>query len=158
MPETDRKAFGPKPANDPDTHVRTLIGQAIRVRREKAGMTQAEAAGALGISERTLRDWEAGRGSLWTGGDAGCVDHAMMRKLREAYAERYAERQGEELRVSMLMPRNQYPSAPLDPVLRRDWVRRRNAMIQGVDVDEYLAMCAEQDQRRGVGVTQNDHS
>lgn len=117
-----------------DDHVRELIGQAIRVRREKAQMSQAEAAEAIGISERTLRDWERGQGSLWTGGDAGTVDLAAMTKLKEIYSCRFAE----------IMPRNQYPLAPLDPAARREFFWRRNALIQGWNPDEYVEVMREQ--------------
>lgn len=121
-----------------DGRVRELIGQAIRIRREKAGMTLEQAAEKLGIDPKTLKRWEGGTGSLWTGGDAGTVDHAMMDRLKEAYGAQAHE----------LYPRNQYPSAPVDPAHRRDWVRRRNAAIAGIPEDEYLQAIAEQDARR----------
>lgn len=109
-----------------DAAARDLIGQAIQIRRKKADMTLPEAAEALGVDERTLRRWESGSGSLWTGGDAGNVDHAMMTKLKEIYGARASE----------LYPRNQYPNAPLDPAKRREHIWHRNAKIQGVaDVD-----------------------
>ena len=108
---------GPRPG---DGHVRELLGKAVRVRREKAGLTQAEAAGALGVDERTVRRWEGGEGSLWTGGPGRTVDDEMMRKLRDVY----------DCRISELVPRNQYPSAPLDPVERRAWVDARNRAIR----------------------------
>lgn len=124
-----------------DERARELIGKAIRVRREKAGLSRPDAAGLLGISDRTLQRWEEGHGTLWTGGDAGCTDLAMMRKLKEAYGSKMSE----------LLPRNQYPSAPLDPALRREWVWRRNALIQRVDVDEYRKMIAEREKALGEG-------
>jgi transcriptional regulator with XRE-family HTH domain len=107
-------------------HVRWLLGQAIQVRREKAKLTQERAAELLGISARTLIRWEKGEGSLWTGGPDETVDYEMMRKLREVYRASWNE----------IMPRNQYPSAPLDPVARREFFIRRNALIQGFDPDE----------------------
>lgn len=112
-----------RPGSDLDTHVRGVIGKAIRVRREKAQMTQAEAAEAIGISRDTLIRWERGEGSLWTGGDAGCVDHQAMGRLKEVY----------RCAMSEIMPRNQYPSAPLDPALRREFFWYRNATIQRVE-------------------------
>lgn len=103
-----------------DERARELIGQAIRVRREKAQMPQADAARALGISRDTLIRWEQGTGSLWTGDDAGCTDLQMMGKLRELYACKFSE----------ILPRNQYPNAPLDPAKRRDYFAQRNRAIQ----------------------------
>lgn len=126
-----------------DERARELIGQAIKLRREKAEMTQADAAKALGISARTLISWEQGHGSLWTGGDAGHVDFAMMTKLKEAYGAKMSE----------LLPRNQYPSAPLDPEKRQEWAWRRNAAIQGAaDVEAYVQTQREQrDRARALG-------
>lgn len=131
------------PRKTADERARELIGQAIKLRREKAEMSQSEAAKALGVDERTLRRWEAGTGSLWTGGDAGHVDFAMMTKLKEVYGARMSE----------LLPRNQYPSAPVDPEKRQEWVWRRNALIQGVgDVDEYVQTQRDQrDRTRALG-------
>jgi transcriptional regulator with XRE-family HTH domain len=114
-----------------------LIGQALRLRREKAQLSQEDAAKGLDINVRTLSRWEHGEGSLWTGGDAGCVDHALMERLKVFYSAAASE----------LMPRNQYPCAPLDPALRREFMRRRNAAVAGIDTDEYLATLATQDER-----------
>jgi transcriptional regulator with XRE-family HTH domain len=53
-------------------------------------------------------------------------DYKSLRALTGAY----------HCKASDLMPRNQYPSAPLDPEERQEWVWQRNARIQGVaDVD-----------------------
>jgi transcriptional regulator with XRE-family HTH domain len=135
MPQTRRRRAGGEDHGG-DEQARVLIGRAIKVRREKAQMTLPEAAEALGITRETLTRWEKGEGSLWTGGDAGCVDHTMMAKLKAVY----------NAEISELMPRNQYPSAPVDPALRRDWVWRRNAAIQGVeDIEAYVQ--TQRDQR-----------
>jgi transcriptional regulator with XRE-family HTH domain len=105
---------------------RELLGRAVRVRREKCKLTQAQAAQELGVSRDTVIRWEKGEGSLWTGGPEGTVDYAMMAKLRTVYGAKWDE----------IMPRNQYPSAPLDPARRREYFIRRNAQIQGFDPDE----------------------
>lgn len=114
-------------AGSADERARELIGQAIRIRRERAEMTQAQAAEALGVSRDTLIQWEKGRGSLWVGGDAGCTDLKVMARLKEVYKARWDE-----------LPRNQYPGASLDPALRRDYFWRRNARIQGFDEEWYV--------------------
>lgn len=139
MPEGARRDVGGVPGTA-DMQARALIGAAIRKRREKAQMSQDEAAKALEIDVRTLRKWEAGTGSLWTGGDAGCTDQAQMSKLKDVY----------NAKISELMPRNQYPSAPLDPALRRDYFWRRNAVIQNQapamnspEADEYVKAMEE---------------
>lgn len=96
-------------------------------------MTQKEAAEAAGVSQGTVSKWEAG---------AEQPDYPSFYKLAEAYG----------CKMSELLPRNQYPSAPLDPVKRLEWVRRRNAQIQGVDPEEYLEMIREREARTvGVG-------
>lgn len=112
---------GPKYAR-----AREVLGATIKIRREKSKLTVEQAAELLGISERTLRRWEKGEGSLWTGGPNGTADINQMQKLKDAYLCKWIE----------IMPRNQYPSAPLDPVKRREFFIRRNAMIQGQDPDE----------------------
>jgi transcriptional regulator with XRE-family HTH domain len=129
-PEGTSGKTGKRPLKVPQgpgyAHARAVLGKAVRVRREKAGLTQAAAAELLGISERTLRDWERGEGSLWTGGAGRTVDYVQMQKLKDAYLCAWAD----------LVPRNQYPSAPLDPVARREFFIRRNAAVQGNDPDE----------------------
>lgn len=40
-----------------------------------------------------------------------------------------------------------YPGAPTDPVARKEYMRRRNAQISNVDVDEYMRAIAAQDER-----------
>lgn len=137
MPQAMPKGLGPNaqgPRKSPDERARELIGQAIRVRREKARMSQQEAAEAIGVSRNTLARWEQGEGSLWTGGDAGCVDHLVMVKLKQVY----------DCRICELLPKNHYPSAPVDPALRREFFWRRNAQIQGVEDEEgYVEMMRE---------------
>ena len=119
----DRDAEHDRPPHwatgEADDRARLLIGEAIKVRREKAGLTQARAAELIGVGRDTLIRWEQGRGSLWAGGDAGATDQVLMAKLREVYQAKFDE-----------LPRNQYPSAPLDPAKRRVWVKRRNDWIQ----------------------------
>lgn len=137
MSEPNRKALGPKPegtsveTGNPDTdgRIRLLLGKAIRVRREKAELTMPAAAELLGVSERTLREWEKGQGSLWVGGPGRTLDHAMMERLRVSYGV-------VSIAVMMEGPlRNQYPSAPLDPAARREFFAVRNAKIAGFDPD-----------------------
>ena len=38
-------------------------------------------------------------------------------------------------KLSELLPRNQYPSAPLDPEARQEWIWRRNAQLQGAKTE-----------------------
>jgi transcriptional regulator with XRE-family HTH domain len=121
MSEGKGPNVGPPIPGSADARARELIGKAIRVRREKAGMSQQEAAQALGISRDTLIRWERGEGSLWTGGDAGNVDHEMMDRLKRIYGAR----------MDQLMPREQYPSSPIDPAHRREYFSKRNKRIQG---------------------------
>lgn len=115
-----------------DSQVRLLLGKAIRVRREKAGLGPQEAAERLGVSRSTLARWERGEGSLWTGGDAGSTDLEMMGRLRECYACAFSE----------LMPRNQYPSAPHDPAARRRFFWQRNHLIGARRADTDGALIA----------------
>ena len=125
-----------------DARVRERMGSLIRAARERAGLTQAQAAERIGVSRETVGRWERGEGSLWTGGTAGAVDYGLFKTTAEALG----------CKMSELLPRNQYPSAPLDPEKRREWVRRRNAQIQGVDPEEYLEMIREREARTaGVG-------
>jgi transcriptional regulator with XRE-family HTH domain len=96
---------------DRDARAREGHGRGIRLWRTRAALTQAAAAELLGISDRTLRDWERGVGSFWTGGPRGLVDYDAARKMADAYG----------VRLSTLLPNNTHPSAPLDPPLRRRW-------------------------------------
>lgn len=41
-----------------------------------------------------------------------------------------------------------YPGAPTDPVARKEYMRRRNAAISKVDVEEYMQAITEQDKLR----------
>lgn len=107
----------------PDERIREQLGHAIKVGREEAGMTQAHAAEVLGVSRATLIRWEAGQGS------------PPLERIREVFPLR-------------LMPRNQYPSAPLDPELRREFLWRRNAAISQVeDPDAYVDLMRAQHAR-----------
>jgi transcriptional regulator with XRE-family HTH domain len=101
-----------------------LYGEQIRKRREGAALTQKEAAEALGVSQATMSRFEAG--------DAQ-PDYATFRTMSEVFG----------CKMSEIVPRNQYPSAPLDPAARRLHFIRRNAMIQGQDPDEAVAMFLE---------------
>ena len=64
--------------------VRSRIGEALKAAREARGLTQQEAAAALGAPLRTYQQWEAGRGApavldrletmaLWAGFPLGPV-------------------------------------------------------------------------------------
>lgn len=44
--------------------------------------------------------------------------------------------------------RDNYPGAPTNPTDRLAYIRRRNALIQGVDPDIYLTLIRDQDRRR----------
>lgn len=110
-------------------HARELLGKAVRIRREKAGLSQVDAAKLLGISRDTLIRREKGEGSLWTGGPGHTVDHEQMTKLKETYGTKMSE----------ILPRNQYPSAPADPRARREYFIRANARIQGENPDDAVA-------------------
>lgn len=115
-------------ASSADERVREQLGHALKVGREEARMTQAQAAEALGVSRATLIRWEAGQGP-WT-------EPETMRRVLEVFGP---------LR---LMPRNQYPSAPLDPELRREFLWRRNAAISQVeDPDAYVDLMRDQHAR-----------
>lgn len=48
-----------RPAN-PAAATRTRLPRSLRTARLQAGLTQAEAARRAGVSERTIRGWEAG--------------------------------------------------------------------------------------------------
>jgi transcriptional regulator with XRE-family HTH domain len=109
----------------PITH---LYAETLRERREKAGLTQKRAAEAADVSQAKISRWEAG---------AAQPTYAELRQLATAY----------ECKLSELAPRNQYPSAPLDPEERKTFMRRRNAAISKVDVEEYMEAMAEQDKR-----------
>ena len=47
-----------------------------------------------------------------------------------------------------------YPTAPTNPVERREWARRRNARISGLDENEYLETLTAQDKRVGQHVNE----
>lgn len=94
-----------------------LYSEKLRTGRKKAGLTQKQAADAIGVDQAVISRWERG-------------DKQPTVQYLMALAKTYG------CKVSDLMPRNQYPSAPLDPEERQEWVWQRNARIQGVaDVD-----------------------
>lgn len=99
-------------------------GELLAEARKCALLSQSQAAELAGVDQATISRWERGERQ---------PDYGTLRKLAHAY----------DCRLSTLVIRNQYPSAPaLDPEARLDWVRRRNAAIQGVDVDDYLQRIA----------------
>jgi transcriptional regulator with XRE-family HTH domain len=120
--------MGSLPTDQHPQSITRLYGRQLRERRDKASLTQKQAAEAAGVSQATISRWEAGSEQ---------PDYKSFYALAAAYG----------CKMSELLPRNQYPSAPLDPVARLDWVRRRNAAIQGVDEDEYMKMMEAQDER-----------
>lgn len=95
-------------------------GKKLREGRERAELSQREAAERLGVSQATLSRFESGETQ---------PDFPTLHKMREAYG----------CKISELMPRNQYPGAPLDPLKRRIYFIRRNAYIQGADPDKMQA-------------------
>ena len=103
----------------------------LRQRREQRGLTQRQAAEQLGVSQKTVSNWESGLSN---------PDHEGYQALAVAYGCDPAD-------LMPRAPRNQYPSAPNEPESRLDWVRRRNAAIQHVDVDEYMEIMRAQDER-----------
>jgi hypothetical protein len=48
-----------------------------------------------------------------------------------------------------------YPGAPTNPTARLAYIRRRNALIQGVDPDTYMDLIQDQDRRRAT-IAQRD--
>jgi transcriptional regulator with XRE-family HTH domain len=56
--------------------------QIIKYERLRRGLSQAEAAEAMGIDERTLRDWETGRHK---------PNYAGQRSLRDFYGKTLEE-------------------------------------------------------------------
>ena len=106
----------------------TELSTNLRTRREQAKLSQTAAAEAAGISQKTLSRWEAG---------SSHPDYPELQALATVY----------KCKPSELLPRNQYPSAPVDPVARQEHIRRRNAAIQKVDETEYMAAMSAQDER-----------
>lgn len=102
-----------------------LYGEKIAKRRVEARLSQKELAEAIGVSQATMSRFESGETQ---------PDYPTLRKM--------AERCG--CKMSTMVPRNQYPSAPLDPAARREFFWRRNAMIQGIDPDEAVAFWSAQ--------------
>ncbi|MET4163876.1 DNA-binding transcriptional regulator YiaG [Marinobacterium sp. MBR-111] len=60
QPETPPPNRGKRPPSDPPKGLHPSVEAILTLRHERA-MTQMEMAGALGISQRTLQDWERGR-------------------------------------------------------------------------------------------------
>ena len=94
-----------------------LYGERLRKAREAAKINQRDAAERIGISQATLSRFESGETQ---------PDFRTFHRMGEVYS----------CHAKDLTPRNQYPSAPLDPVARREFFIRRNARIQGYDPDE----------------------
>jgi Predicted transcriptional regulator len=59
-PETPPSNRAKRPPSDPPKELHSSVEAILTLRHERA-MTQVEMAGALGISQRTLQDWERGR-------------------------------------------------------------------------------------------------
>jgi transcriptional regulator with XRE-family HTH domain len=109
-----------------------LYGEKLQAGRKRAGLSQQQAADGVGVDQATISRWERGE-------KQPAIEYLM------ALAKLYGAK------VSEIMPRNQYPSAPLDPAERQLWVWRRNARIQKVpDVEEYVRqMRAQREQALG---------
>jgi len=60
QPETPPPNRGKRPPSDPPKGLHPSVEAILTLRHERA-MTQVEMASALGISQRTLQDWERGR-------------------------------------------------------------------------------------------------
>lgn len=60
QPETPPPNRGKRPPSDPPKGLHPSVEAILTLRHERA-MTQMEMASALGISQRTLQDWERGR-------------------------------------------------------------------------------------------------
>ena len=59
------EAMSPRRANPPnDATYAGRLGAAVKARRQKIGMSVAEFADAVGVSEATIYDWEKGRRTL----------------------------------------------------------------------------------------------
>lgn len=112
--------MGSLPTDQHPKPITRLYAEKLRERREQAGLTQKRAAEAADVSQAKISRWESG---------AAQPDLTELRGLATAY----------ECKLIELMPRNQYPNAPLDPAERQEHFWRRNAKIQGVaDVDAYV--------------------
>ena len=98
------------PDHEPRSITR-LYGEQLRRHREQAGIPQAKAAEIAEVSQGTISRWEAGTSQ---------PDFKGLRVLAKAYGAKPSE----------LMPRNQYPSAPLDPEERLAFFNERNRRIQ----------------------------
>ena len=126
--------FDPKAAR---ARFRRARGLRLRDARRNAGLSQAEAAETLGVSQRTVSRLELGdiepvEGSKRSEGgfrrdsasfrrDSGGVESEVS---YGALATLY------RCVVGDLRPRNQYPSAPADPVDRRAWLEARNERVR----------------------------
>jgi transcriptional regulator with XRE-family HTH domain len=107
-----------------------LYGKLLKDGREKAGLAQRDVAERIGVAQSTLGRWEKGEIQ---------PDFEALRALAGLY----------RCKMSDLVPRNQYPSAPLNPAERQFWVWRRNARIQGWDEEEYVEIMQAQRERAG---------
>jgi transcriptional regulator with XRE-family HTH domain len=125
MPEPQRPV-AIEPDAVQDAKARALYCKILPIRRKKAELSQEQLGEKLGVSAKTIARWEKGEGSLWTGGPGGTIDWPMLRRVAEI------------LRIPLdeIKPRNQYPSAPVDPALRRQWVEQRNRNIRELGTHE----------------------
>jgi transcriptional regulator with XRE-family HTH domain len=102
---------------------RTIVeryGARMRQAREKRGLSQAQAAIAVKVSQKTISRFELG--------DAQ-PDTRTLWRMCKAY----------KCKASDMLPNEQYLTAPLDPQERRAYFAWRNARIQGPDQERVLA-------------------
>jgi transcriptional regulator with XRE-family HTH domain len=111
--------MGSLPTDQHPQPITRLYGEQLRAKREEMDLSQGQVAEIAGVSQKTVSRWEVGSSQ---------PDFQSLYKLCEAF----------HCKPSQLVPRNQYPSAPLDPAARQLWVWRRNAQIQGARTEEEI--------------------
>lgn len=90
---------------------RAALGRSLKEKRTKAKKTQQEIAQAVGVDRTLYSRWENG-------------ERVPNYKQWQALSEFFG------VRLSELAPRNQYPSAPMDPDERAVFFQERNKRIQ----------------------------
>ena len=89
---------------------RLALGKKLRAKRKERGETQAQVADAVGIDRSLYSRWEKGERS---------PDYQQWRRLAIHFG----------VKMMDLMPRNQYPGMPIDPVERNEAMAERNRRI-----------------------------
>jgi transcriptional regulator with XRE-family HTH domain len=89
---------------------RAALGVKLREQRDKKGLTQQQVADAAGVDRSLYARWESG-------------ERGPNYKQWHAIAQFYG------ILTMALMPRNQYPALPIDPVERGVALQARNEAI-----------------------------